>query len=214
MRKIAAAAATAGSTAAVGLLLSATAHASTVVVTGGGPVTLAASTGIVVTDPVNGRTITCPTSTGSGDVPNGTALAEVGSIGAIRFSLCAGSGFNFALTPKISNLARWKIKVTGLTSGGRTPGVLTGVSMHASAAGGLCQADLDGPGGAGSSTGQSEVGYDNATGELALTGSTNLRFHNVTAGCLGFVSTGHPASLGGTYVVTNGQGAHPQITSA
>ncbi|GGQ11234.1 hypothetical protein BKA00_005137 [Actinomadura coerulea] len=205
MRKITSAALAATSASALALFLAAPAHAAnlTATVTNGGSVTATNSGNLVITDTSTGISVTCTASTGSGSIPNGTKSGasplQVGTISAISFTNCNGGGFSFTVTPKA---LPWKVNVTGATStGGVTPGSLSGISAHASAAGGLCQLDI-----AGTAAGT----YTNGTGKLTATGS-GLTVSNVTAGCLGIAHNGDSASLNGAYIVKNSSLTFPQI---
>jgi hypothetical protein len=220
MRKISTATVTATSAAALVLAFGSTADAATltVTVTNGGNVTAANSGNLTITDTNTGTAVTCTASTGSGSVPNAslpsaTSPVKVGSINSISFSGCSGSGFNFTVTPKISGTNPWNVNVAGTTSNGDTPGGITGISAHASAAGGLCTLDIDGTGGAGSNTGTTNGDYNNGTGKLSAGAGSSLRIFNVSGGCFGLARSGDSATLSGAYIVKNSAGTFPQISS-
>ncbi|MEV4005718.1 hypothetical protein [Actinomadura sp. NPDC049753] len=204
MRKITSAALAATSASALALFLAAPAHAAnlTATVTNGGSVTATNSGNLVITDTTTGVAVTCTVSTGTGSIPNGTTSGasplQVGTIGSIGFSNCNGGGFSFTVT---TNALPWKVNVTGPTSGGVTPGSISGISAHASAAFGLCQMDIKGT---------ASGSYTNGTGKLTAGGS-GLTISNVTSGCLGIAGNGHSASLTGAYIVKNSGGTFPQI---
>lgn len=220
MRKITTATVVATSAAAFALVLGSSAYAATftVNVTNGGNATATNSGNLTITDTGTGNTVTCTASTGSGSVPNATIPSanppvQVGTITSISFGGCSGSGFTFTVTPNISATNPWNVSVTGTTSGGVTPGSIGGISVHASAAGGLCTLDIDGTGGAGSHTGTANGSYTNSTGSLAATGSGSLRILNVSGGCFGLARSGDTATLNGAYTVKNSAGTSPQISS-
>ncbi|WP_141580082.1 hypothetical protein [Actinomadura sp. WMMA1423] len=204
MRKITSVALAATSASALALFLAPAANAATLTatVTSGGSVTATNSGNLVITDTSTGIAVTCTASTGAGSIPNGTKSGssplQVGSLSSIGFTNCKGGGFTFTVTTKA---LPWKVNVTGPTAGGVTPGSISGISAHASAAFGLCQMDINGT---------ASGSYTNGTGKLTA-GGASLTISNVTAGCLGIANNGDTASLSGAYIVKNSGGTFPQI---
>ncbi|GAA3218829.1 hypothetical protein [Actinocorallia longicatena] len=210
MRRFAIAASGAG---AIALVFSTPAFAAgTWTATNAGPVT-ATSSNISFQDVTAGITANCTSGSAAGSViasgswPSGTAA----SLTSLSTSGCSGAGITFNLTANISAGSPWSLKITGPTSGGITPGSINGASVHATALGGLCSLDADGPGGANSHTGVINGSYNN-NGTLTATGSTNIKLYNVSWGCLGIVKNGDVATLTGTFAVT-GAGGVPVITA-
>jgi hypothetical protein len=115
------------------------------------------------------------------------------------------------LTANISAASPWLLRATGITSGGITPGTISGASVHASALGGACTLDADGPGGANSHTGVINGTYNN-NGTLTATGATNIRIYNVSFGCFGLIKNNDVATLTGTFSVS-GPGGIPAVTA-
>ncbi|GAB2827680.1 hypothetical protein GCM10022221_27440 [Actinocorallia aurea] len=200
MRKIVAASTIAGA-GALALVFSSPALALTTV-TGGGAVTAVNSGNINFQDVTAGITAACTSGSGAGSVPNGTNT-PVGSLSSLSLSGCSGSGITFTLTVNVASSA---INVTGLTNGsGVTPGSITGVTVSASALGGLCKLTAGG--------GSLNGSYTNSTGALTTTSATGVTVTSVTAGCLGLVKKNDVANLTGTFIVKNSSGGFPQIIS-
>lgn len=207
MRKIAAAATVAGA-GALALVFSSPALALTWTVTNGGAVTAVNSGSITFQDVTAGISAACTSGSGTGSVPNGFNT-PVGTLSSLALSSCASVSppISFTLTVSVAGSA---INVTGPTNysihpSGVTPGNITGVTVSASAFGGLCKLTAGG--------GSLNGSYTNGTGALTTTGATGVTVTSVTAGCLGIVKKGDVANLAGTFIVSNSTGGHPQITA-
>ncbi|MEO3784688.1 hypothetical protein ABGB12_15230 [Actinocorallia sp. B10E7] len=147
-------------------------------------------------------TANCTSGTATGNIPNasGGQHDPVATL-AVATSGCTGAGLSFTLTPNTSKGA-WELYATAPTAGGITPGAITGVSVKGTALGGACTVQADGPGGANSQTGQIEGSYDNSTGIIHATGSSNIKIKSVSWGCFGVISVGQSASLSGDFTIS------------
>jgi hypothetical protein len=91
-----------------------------------------------------------------------------------------------------------------LSSYDAATGVVTGTVSHVQImmSGVGCTAMIDGTSGT-ASDGQVRFTYTDSTSQLTvLATSGNLRFWNVSAGCLGLVNSGDRATLGGAFTVS------------
>ncbi|WP_329236242.1 hypothetical protein OG417_31505 [Actinoallomurus sp. NBC_01490] len=159
------------------------------------------ASGVTLTDNHTGAFYTCQrpwvageTFAGSGQP--GTGIAEIEAMGA---GVCNGpAGMTFSIT---TTDFPWQFNAETF-SDGVTTGTISGMSLHFS--GPFCQADFDGPGGAGSGTGEVVGTYDNSAHQLVISGG-NLTISNVYS-CLGLLQNGDSITLNGAYTLS------PEIT--
>lgn len=152
----------------------------------------ATATNPTLTDTNTGVTLTCNSATADGSAPNGTytdgapdAIA-VASLDHLAWNTCNISGISFGVSP---NATPWHLNATDPTSGGVTPGSITGVNATLS---GLCSATV-----AGEVTGR----YTNSDNTLTIDGG-NLTVSGVGGLCLGLINNGDSVVYNADYVVT------------
>jgi hypothetical protein len=177
-------------------LAAAPAFALTSVVTGSsstGAITAVAATP-TLTDTTTGTKLTCTSSNAAGTVLNGTHT-PLGTISSVTFATCKGPGsITFTVTAQGTP---WTLNATGVTSGGVTPGSLTGVRAKLT---GLCNATFAGS--AGSTSGATLTGnYNNATHTLTINGGS-LKAYSVSGLCLGLINNNDLATFNAAYVVS------------
>jgi hypothetical protein len=168
-------------------------------VTPGGATTAKAGT-TTLTDTTTHQSVVCTSSTTKATLKHGSGLSGtgLGSITAVTFSNCTGSGFTFTVT---AGHLPWKLNATSFNSTtGVTTGTITGIHSTLSVPG-LCSAVVDGTG-ATANNGKVKVTYTNSTGKLkVLPTGGNLHVYNVV-GCAGLINSGDASTFTGTYTVT------------
>jgi hypothetical protein len=164
--------------------------ASAYTVTGGPNFTGTAGT-TTLTDTGTGAALSCTGSTAAGTVNTGTGVGPtLGSITSLGFSNCSGPlGLTFTVA---ANSLPYSLVATGPTSGGVTPGVVTGVN-----------AQLTGPGCSATVVGSAPASYNNTTRRLTLTGGSGLTVSSVggSLSCFGLLRAGDSATFSAVYNV-------------
>ncbi|NUS13219.1 MAG: hypothetical protein HOY69_17760 [Streptomyces sp.] len=152
----------------------------------------ATASGPTLTDSNTKVKLTCSSATASGTAPNGTyttgapTAIPVASLNTLGWSQCTISGIGFTVT---ANATPWKLNATGPTSGGVTPGSITGVNAKLS---GACTATV---------TGTVTGSYNNGTHTLSINAGT-LTVSGVSGLCLGLINNGDSVVYAANYVVT------------
>jgi hypothetical protein len=160
--------------------------------TGSGGALSATATNPTLTDTNTGVQLICTSATASGTAPNGTFTSgaptaiEVASLSTLGWNSCTISGISFSVK---ANSTPWALNATGATSGGVTPGSITGVNATLS---GACDATVSG-----AVTGT----YTNSTHTLAINAGT-LTVSGVSGLCLGLINNGDSVVYNANYVVT------------
>lgn len=153
-----------------------------------------------VTDTTTGYTITCTSSRLTGSLKSGTGLpgSAIGTITALDFSNCTAEGLTLSVS---SGPVTYKINASSYAPG-VTRGTLT--KVHFAVSSSVCNAVIDGTSGT-ADNGKVKFTFTNKTDTLQIitTGST-LHFSDVT-GCLGSISIGDGAKVGGSYKLTPAQ---------
>jgi hypothetical protein len=192
--------ATAAAAAAIGLTAS-SASALTFTVSGSsatGDLTAISegSTTLVVHHSSGNVTLTCSSSDGTGNVPNGTGNGQpLGHINSLNFNNCLLGGI-IPFTVTTTNFP-WNLNGDSFAND-VTTGTIT--KVHANVAGTNCSLKVDGTG---PDTNDGSVGatYDNGTAVLGVTpGTGNLHVWDVV-GCNSLVSSGDPANFSGDFDV-------------
>ena len=164
----------------------------------GGAIT-ATSGKTVLKDTRTGTGITCVSATASGTLKHGSGLpgSHAGALPAVGITTCGGPvRFHLQATD-----LPWHVN---LSSYDAATGVVTGTLSHIqlTLSGDGCTAVIGGTSGT-ALDGRVRFRYTDSTGQLTvLAHSGNLHFWNVSAGCLGLVNTGDPATLGATFTVS------------
>jgi hypothetical protein len=167
-------------------------------VTPGGPITAAATGTVYIEDLTTSNLLTCPSSSATGTLKSGGAVAGAGagSIAAISFTNCTGP-LDWAYTLTFSHLP-WALNLVSYSKGVITA-TITGV--HARLLGPSCGAVLDGTS-ATADDGRLHVSYANSTGTLKMLASGgNLRVYK-GSGCAGLINTGDKMAFVVSYSVT------------
>jgi hypothetical protein len=219
----------AGAVAAIGLGAPPAFAALTFTVAPGGPFTagLNAGTTLQLNDTTSGGILTCTASNASGSFNVGAGLTVLGTITGLTAGGCTGLGGKATAGTVISNAmpgSPWSITGTSYNAavdGGQTTSTLTapgtgiGATLNLTVAGTGCTVTV---GGTVANPAVADALSGNASGLLAVTGTTNLRVlitscPFLNAGDILALST-IPASTPGV-AITNGYGIAPKqlITS-
>jgi hypothetical protein len=162
---------------------------------------------ITLEDTTTGSELPCSSSTASGTLKSGSGLAGtgIGKITSVTFKgpgsggACAGPG-GLLFTLRAGGLP-WHVN---LFSYGAAKGVARGTltHIHLTMSGNGCTAMIDGTATT-ADDGRVTFGYTDSTGQLKLlTTNSTLHFYDVSAGCLGLVNSGDPATLSTIYPVS------------
>lgn len=230
MKKLLGGIALAGGAAAMAVVLSATPAmaATTWTVTGGGNWTAGTGTAsgnnTVLSDTTHPNTITCkpsgstPASQAAGTLPNGTGLSSpLGTVTSLSFNNCSTviNGITIAATVTNSGFP-WNINADSYSNGvttGHISGVNSTVKISTFLGGCTINVTGDGTGKYTNSTGVLHMQQIGTTFTLTVNSATGSLCNGVTKGdTVTFDTPPDTGTLGG-YLVTNGSGGHPQITS-
>jgi hypothetical protein len=182
--------------AATAVLTAAPASAATWTINPAGNFTGSAGT-TVLTNTRNRATVTCTSSSASGNVPvagsglSGTGIAQItGS----AWNNCSGL---FGISFTVSHVGTWSLNAVSY-SAPVTTGTISGVKANLN--GGSCVASV---GGATSAGGTVPATYNNTTHVLQVqpTG-TGLKITSASSGCLGALVTGDTVTFSGSYTVS------------
>ncbi|HVV24948.1 MAG TPA: hypothetical protein VHF06_36290 [Pseudonocardiaceae bacterium] len=183
------------------------ASGSTVAITGTASGT-ASAPAITFTDTTTNQVLNCVSATAPATTTVGTDLpgADLATIdgASTTWTNCTGPlGLGFTVT----GAGNWDVNGTGETTGGVTPGSITGASASVDDPG-VCSFDVNGD-----VQGDYTNGTSTSTLSVVADGST-LTISNVS-GCFGIINDGDSATFEGTYqIAANDSGDNPvTITS-
>jgi hypothetical protein len=162
---------------------------------------------VVLKDTTTGSVLPCRSSTVSGTLKSGSGLAGTG-IGKITSVTFKGAGPNGECAgpdgPLFTLQAGGLPWHVNLSSYNAAKGVARGAlsHIHLTMSGNGCTAMIDGTGTT-ADDGRVTFRYTDSTGRLTVLAiSSNLHFYDVSAGCLGLVNSGDPATLSTIYTVS------------
>jgi hypothetical protein len=165
----------------------------------GGATTATAGT-TTLTDTTTHQSVVCTSSSTKATLKKGSGLSGtgIGSITAVTFSNCTGSGFTFTVTP---GHLPWHLNATSFNATTKvTTGTISGIHSTLSVPG-LCNATVDGTSGT-ANNGKVKITYTNSTGKLkVLPTGGNLHVYNVV-GCAGLINSNDASTFTGTYTVS------------
>jgi hypothetical protein len=162
---------------------------------------------VVLKDTTTGSVLPCRSSTAGGTLKSGSMLAGTG-IGKITSATFKGPGYDGECAGPSGPLFTlqtgglpWHVN---LSSYNAATGVARGTlsHLHLTMSGSGCTAMIDGTGTT-DNDGRVRFRYTDSTARLKLlTTGSNLHFYDVSAGCLGLINSGDPATLSTSYTVT------------
>jgi hypothetical protein len=167
----------------------------------GGAISLSLASGrFTVKDTPTGAMFPCASASFAGTLKRGSGHSGtvIGSITTGSTRDCTGPG-GITLTP---GGMPWHLNLTSYKAAkGAARGTISHLQLTLGGSMG-CDAVIEGTS-ATAGNGRVVFRYTDSTGRLTvLTASANLRFYHVSAGCLGLVRSGDPATLSATFTVS------------